>query len=69
MPNKKYDEVRNLSGEELEHQLAENKLKLKRMHFNHAISPLENPNVLGETRKVIARIRTEMRKRQLETNA
>lgn len=69
MPNKKYDEVRNLTVEELEHQLSETKQKLQRLRFNHTISPLENPNVLGETRKQIARIRTEMRKRQLETNA
>lgn len=69
MPNKKYDEVRNLTGEELEHQLAESKVKLQRLRFNHTITPLENPNVLGETRKYIARIKTELRKRQLETNA
>jgi large subunit ribosomal protein L29 len=69
MPNKKYDEVRNLTVEELEHQLAESKLRLQRLRFNHTITPLENPNVLGEARRYIARIQTEVRKRQLETNA
>jgi len=69
MPNKKYDEVKDLSVEELNQQLADNKLRLQRLRFNHAITPLENPNVLSEARKVIARIKTELRKRELQTNA
>lgn len=63
MPNKKYEEVRNLSNEELVQQIADNKVRLQRLRFNHAISPLENPNVLGETRKLIARLKTELNKR------
>lgn len=66
MANKKYDEVRNLSIEELQQQLTSNKLRLQRLKFNHAISPLENPNVIGETKKLIARLSTEIRKRQFE---
>lgn len=63
MPNKKYEEVSALSNEELAQQIADNKLRLQRLRFNHAISPLENPNVLGETRKLIARLKTELNKR------
>lgn len=63
MPNKKYEEVTNLSNEELVQQIADNKVRLQRLRFNHAISPLENPNVLGETRKLIARLKTELNKR------
>jgi large subunit ribosomal protein L29 len=66
MANKKYDEVRNLTIEELQQQLESNKLRLQRLKFNHAISPLENPNVIGEARKLVARLNTEIRKRQLE---
>jgi large subunit ribosomal protein L29 len=66
MANKKYDEVRNLTTEELQKQLENNKLRLQRMKFNHAISPLENPNVIGEARKLVARLKTEIRKRELE---
>jgi large subunit ribosomal protein L29 len=66
MANKKYDEVRNLTTEELQKQLESNKLRLQRMKFNHAISPLENPNVIGEARKLVARLKTEIRKRELE---
>ena len=66
MANKKYDEVRNLTTEELQKQLESNKLRLQRMKFNHAISPLENPNVIGQARKLVARLKTEIRKRELE---
>ncbi len=65
MPNKKYEEVKDLSNEELIKQIADSKVRLQRLRFNHAISPLENPNVLGETRKHIARLKTEFRKREL----
>ncbi|MCO5232187.1 MAG: 50S ribosomal protein L29 [Chitinophagales bacterium] len=65
MPNKKYEEVKSLANEELLQQIADNKLRLQRLRFNHSVSPLENPNVLGETRKLIARLKTELRKREL----
>ncbi len=69
MANKKYDEVRNLSDEELKQDLTDSKTKLKRLSFGHAVSPLENPNVLGEVRKHIARLKTEQRKRELSNKA
>ena len=69
MPNKKYEEIINLSNEELAQQIADSKVRMQRLRFNHAISPLENPNVLGEARKHIARLKTELRKRELTNNA
>lgn len=69
MPNKKNEQVIGLSIEELEQQIADNKIRLQRLRFNHTVSPLENPNVLGETRKLIARLKTELRKRQIESKA
>lgn len=69
MPNKKNEQVVGLSIEELEQQIVDNKIRLQRLRFNHTVSPLENPNVLGETRKLIARLKTELRKRQIESKA
>jgi large subunit ribosomal protein L29 len=69
MANKKYQEVAALSKDEIAQQLEESKMKLKRLQFNHAVSPLDNPNVLGATRRYIARLRTEIRKRELENKA
>ena len=35
------------------------------MRLNHAISPLDNPQKIRESRKTIARLMTEMRKREI----
>lgn len=64
-----YNEIAGWSDEELNNELAASKLKLTKLRFNHAITPLENTNVLGETKKHIARIQTELRKRQLSKQA
>jgi large subunit ribosomal protein L29 len=69
MASKKYLEISGLSTEELNQQIEESKHKLKKLRFNHAVSPLDNPNVLGDMKRYIARIRTELRKRELENKA
>jgi large subunit ribosomal protein L29 len=37
-----------------------------RMKMNHAVSPLDNPNKIVETRRNIARLKTEVRARQIQ---
>ncbi len=37
-----------------------------RMKMNHAVSPLDNPNKIVETRRNIARLKTEVRTRQIQ---
>lgn len=64
-----YSEIAGWSVEELNNELAASKLKLTKLKFNHAITPLENTNELGQLRKHIARIQTELRKRQLTNQA
>ena len=39
-----------------------------KMKLQHAVSPLDNPNKLRETRKEIARMLTELTKRQKAEN-
>jgi large subunit ribosomal protein L29 len=65
MPSKNYQELESVNLDELKNELETNQLKLTKMKFNHAISPLENTNVIRETKKQIARIQTELRKRVL----
>ncbi|MBI1287519.1 MAG: 50S ribosomal protein L29 [Flavobacteriales bacterium] len=55
--------IRELSGEELEDKLAEERLKLAKMKMNHAVSPVENPQELKHSRRLIARLMTERTKR------
>jgi large subunit ribosomal protein L29 len=37
------------------------------MKLNHAISPLENPAQIKQLRRTIARMKTELRQRELNT--
>ncbi len=52
----KASEIRGLSISELEEKIAAAKLDLEKMKLTHAISPLENPMKIRQTRKDIARM-------------
>jgi large subunit ribosomal protein L29 len=57
--------VAELSTPELKERLVEEELQLSKLTLNHAISPIENPNKIKEQRKTIARLKTEIRKREI----
>ena len=59
-------EIRELTLEELNERLDSEENMLVRMRMNHAVSPLDNPNKIVETRKNIARLKTEFRARQIQ---
>lgn len=61
----KSSEIKELSNSELKEKLIDLQSELVRMKMNHAVSPLENPLSIRAKRKAIARILTEMRKREL----
>ncbi len=61
----KSSEIRELSNQELLVRIDNEKTALVRMKLNHAISPLENPQKIKESRKTVARLMTEMRKREI----
>jgi len=62
----KSSEIRELAQKELEERLESEENMLVRMKLNHAVSPLDNPNKIVETRKNIARLKTEMRARKIQ---
>ncbi len=62
----KQEVIRELSTSDLQERLEEEQKQLTRLKINHAVSPLENTNKLAEYRKTIARIKTEMRRREIE---
>ena len=61
----KSSEIRELTAEELGERLESEENMLVRMRMNHAVSPLDNPHKIVETRKNIARLKTEVRARQI----
>ena len=65
---KKKEAIREMSTPDLNDRLDQAREQLVKMRLNHAVSPLENPNQIRETRKNIARYLTELRRRELEGN-
>ena len=65
----KYSEIKDLAPDELNEKLEMEQEAIEKLKLNHAISPLENPRVLRQKRKVVARILTEFRRRELENQA
>lgn len=61
----KNSEIRELSTKDIQERIEDQETILDKARLNHAVSPLENPNVLKEYRKTIARLKTELNKRKL----
>ncbi len=59
------DELRELSDEELQQQLAEQKEEQFNLRFQHVTGNLDNPKRLTQVRRDIARLLTVMRERDL----
>lgn len=62
----KQDVIKELSTADIVERLDEERKHLVRLKLNHAVSPVENPNQIGQSRKTIARLKTELRKREIE---
>jgi len=60
----KQSEIKEMSFEILQEKLVDTKKAYTDLKMAHAISPLENPIQLRGKRKDIARIQTELTKRQ-----
>jgi len=60
----KQAEIKELSTKEILERIETEKVGYTRMKMNHAITPLENPNQIKETRKTIARMKTELGSRE-----
>ncbi|HEY8955558.1 LSU ribosomal protein L29P [Chitinophaga ginsengisegetis] len=58
-------ELKGLSEQDLKEKISAEELRLKKMTFGHAITPIENPMSIRAVRRDIARMNTELRKRQL----
>ena len=61
----KTSEIKDLTTEEIREKIETEKAALNKMKMNHAVSPLENPMLIRTTRRNIARLMTELRKREL----
>ncbi|QHS62448.1 50S ribosomal protein L29 [Chitinophaga agri] len=62
-------DLKGLSDQELKEKISEEQLRLKKVTFSHAITPIENPMSIRSLRRQIAQLKTELRKRELGAQA
>jgi large subunit ribosomal protein L29 len=65
MATNKYQELINFSDADLATELQVTEKQYQKMQFDNTLKGLENPITLREVRRDIARIKTEMRRREI----
>ncbi len=68
MANKKFEfnrSIKDLDENDLKSRIQEDELRLKKLEFGHAITPLENPMSIRALRRDVARLKTQLKKRAL----
>jgi large subunit ribosomal protein L29 len=55
--------IKDLGEPDLRAKIQEDELRLKKLEFAHAITPLENPMSIRDLRKDLARLKTALRSR------
>lgn len=61
----KKEEIKELSTADLKERLAQMEKDYLQMKINHSVSPLDNPSKITADRRMIARVKTELRQREL----
>ncbi|MDC3219692.1 MAG: 50S ribosomal protein L29 [Saprospiraceae bacterium] len=65
MATKKYQEVQEINDSDLKETLAETETAYQKLTFDHAIRGLDNPLELRDLRRDVARLKTEIRRREV----
>lgn len=56
----KNTDIKSLSVDELSQKIGSEKETLRKLQFAHQVAAIENPMKIKETRKLIARLKTEL---------
>ena len=59
----KNSEIKELATKDIHERLEDARMQLTKAKLNHAVSPLENANVLKDMRATVARLLTELTSR------
>jgi len=65
MATKKYIELQEFTDADLLNELKETEVQYRKLKLDHAVKGLENPQVIREVRRDIARLNTEVRRREV----
>jgi len=55
-----------MTNEELKERLEEERKQLVKMKLAHSVSPLDNPHKMKEYKSTVARLLTELKRREIE---
>ena len=55
--------LKEMNEADLKSRIEEDELRIKKLKFAHAVSPLENPMSIRGVRKDLARLKTELKKK------
>ena len=67
--SKKEDFIKSIEGlniGDLEARISEDEMRLKKLKFSHAISPVENPMTIRGLRRDLARLKTLLKQKKAE---
>ena len=62
----KYAEIKEMTSEDLTDKIQEIEKTLNKMRMDHTVSELENPMSIRQSRRFLARLKTEQTKRQIQ---
>jgi large subunit ribosomal protein L29 len=62
----KNSDIKALNAAELKDKLTSEKEALRKIKFAHQVSAIENPMKIKETRRLIAKLNTELRAKELQ---
>ena len=61
-------EIKEMATKDLADRLAQMEKEYRQLVANHTVSPLDNPAKITADRRMIARVKTELRARELGQN-
>lgn len=61
----KKEEIREMSTDDLRERLQQMEKDYLQLRINHSVTPLDNPAQITSDRRMIARVKTELRRREL----
>ncbi len=61
----KKEEIKEMTTQDLRERLAEMEKEYLQLKINHSISPIDSPAKITHDRRMIARVKTELRQREL----
>jgi large subunit ribosomal protein L29 len=65
MATKKYIELGEMSDADLREELKQINVQYQKLSFDHTIKGLDNPVILKTTKRDVARVQTEIRRREV----